>query len=666
MNFWSNSAALPAFADPYLDWHRADGGAYAVDQKEAAIYGEVIAEDVVCLLAEFSREPTADERVVIEMMANIGMIAESSRFASLRVDKKNLQDLLSTFPAPLLRVELSMPIAQASNKGVLQTATSTPEVADVLVGIIDDACPFVHAKWRGRVRALWVQGHGGKPAKLDNVPVGLAHPQYGWAYLKEDSKGQLGQNAVKTGNQSRGLDAWQDAHTNQPTGVVDEEGSYADLGQRVLRHRTSHGAHVLDLFAGRVAPSARAAPLGDNLPTWALDTGAAASAPIAFVQLPRYAVEDTSGRWLGTYVLDGLSYILAQAKSLKVKRVVVNTSYGHTTGPHDGSSIAEQAMDELCTAYSDPRKLKLSIVLSSGNGFKSQTAAKVKLSQCGTAAALASFCWRVVPDGTRPGFMEIWFPDGTGESDVAITIKPPTESVSYLVQPGVNTWQANATTGPVVAWSVFKQTIGALGKAKKLSAVIALAPTDLAIRTTASAPSGDWIISVENKTINDMSIYAYIARATPHMHSPRTGTLSCFVDPAYDPDRFLKEQTDDVSASAAKVRRRGTLNGMASGNQTVVAAGYRLLDKKHSRHAAAGPTRDGRVGVSLSYPSDVSDALRGIRAAGNRSGATFRMEGTSVAAPQASRDLANQTGSSTSPVPSGDAQLLGKTENAQP
>ena len=203
-------------------------------------------------------------------------------------------------------------------------------------------------------------------------------------------------------------------------------------------------------------------------------------------------------------------------------------------------------------------------------------------------------------------------------------------------------------------------------KAKKLSAVIALAPTDLAIRTTASAPSGDWIISVENKTIMDMSIYAYIARATPHMHSPRTGTLSCFVDPAYDPDRFLKEQTDDVSASAAKVRRRGTLNGMASGNQTVVAAGYRLLDKKHSRHAAAGPTRDGRVGVSLSYPSDVSDALRGIRAAGNRSGATFRMEGTSVAAPQASRDLANQTGSSTSPVPSGDAQLLGKTENAQP
>ena len=58
MNFWSNSAALPAFADPYLDWHRADGGAYAVDQKEAAIYGEVIAEDVVCLLQEQKLDTT--------------------------------------------------------------------------------------------------------------------------------------------------------------------------------------------------------------------------------------------------------------------------------------------------------------------------------------------------------------------------------------------------------------------------------------------------------------------------------------------------------------------------------------------------------------------------------------------------------------------------------
>ncbi len=667
MNVWTTLSALPSHADLYLDWRASGGDAFAVDRKHAKVYGEVIDEDIVCLLAEFSREPTVIERGLIERIASIDMIGELSRFASLRIDEKNLKAFLKNLPEPMLRVELSMPIARMSNKGILQTATPKLREAQVLVGVIDDACPFAHAKWRGRVRALWVQGQGGKPAKLCNLPVGQAHPKYGWTYLSEDSKGQPGQNALKNqGVRSKGLAAWQKANTDSKTGVVDEDACYADLGLRVLRHRASHGAHVLDLFAGRVAPSARAAPLGDQLPTWALDKGVAASAPIAFVQLPRYAVEDTSGRWLGTYVLDGLIYLVAQAKSLKVKHVVVNTSYGHTTGPHDGSSIAEQAMDHLCAEHSDEQKLKLSIVLSSGNAFKSQTTAKVKLSRHGTSAASTRFCWRVLPDGSRPSFMEIWFPDCTGESDVVITIRPPTESAGYAMRPGVNTWRANAATASVAAWCVFKQTKGALGGANKLSVVIALAPTDMAMQNRAYAPSGDWIVSVENKTNEEMPVYAYIARATPHMHSPRTGTLSNFVDPAYEPQRFLKEQTDDTLGTAAQVRRRGTINGIASGHRTVVAAGYRLLDKKHSRHASAGPTRDGRAGVSLSYPSDVSDALRGIRAAGNRSGATFRMEGTSVAAPQTSRELVNGTVVSADPVPVGDAELLGKTKNAHP
>ena len=71
-----------------------------------------------------------------------------------------------------------------------------------------------------------------------------------------------------------------------------------------------------------------------------------------------------------------------------------------------------------------------------------------------------------------------------------------------------------------------------------------------------------------------------------------------------------------------------------------VAGGYTLSTGRKSPYSSAGPARGGsRLGPDFALPTDESCALHGIRGGGNRSGAVFRLTGTSTAAPQLARDV---------------------------
>jgi len=50
-------------------------------------------------------------------------------------------------------------------------------------------------------------------------------------------------------------------------------------------------------------------------------------------------------------VLDGINYILSFADPAKTERVIINLSYGPTTGPHDGTAALEAALWALVTYY---------------------------------------------------------------------------------------------------------------------------------------------------------------------------------------------------------------------------------------------------------------------------------------------------------------------------
>ena len=61
------------------------------------------------------------------------------------------------------------------------------------------------------------------------------------------------------------------------------------------------------------------------------------------------------------------------AKPGVTESVIVNLSYGPTTGPHDGTALLEEALNALITQFDGTQgKPKLEIVLAAGNAYFSE------------------------------------------------------------------------------------------------------------------------------------------------------------------------------------------------------------------------------------------------------------------------------------------------------
>ena len=111
----------------------------------------------------------------------------------------------------------------------------------------------------------------------------------------------------------------------------------------------THGSGVAGLAAGS----------GFGSPTAAKFRGIAYESEMVFVGVRRDSI---GGQWLtGGFsdFIDGVSYLMKYAKSVG-KPIVVNISWGSHSGPHDGSSLVNQAFDTL----SGQGKI---IVMSAGN-----------------------------------------------------------------------------------------------------------------------------------------------------------------------------------------------------------------------------------------------------------------------------------------------------------
>src|SRR5205085_6809950 len=113
-------------------------------------------------------------------------------------------------------------------------------------------------------------------------------------------------------------------------------------------------------------------------PWWTPD--AAGQAAIIFVQLPRSAVEDTSGGSLTGFVLDALHYIDERTTTrtadneIRKLPVAINLSYGTFAGPHDGNSIIERAIDEFVE-----RRTECAVVVAAGNAFDKNIHARLSI-----------------------------------------------------------------------------------------------------------------------------------------------------------------------------------------------------------------------------------------------------------------------------------------------
>ncbi len=601
--------------DPYLVW--ADGSSFSA-------YGGVPGDGKLPTLIELKAGKTVADLVAqsgggLDWMDIPGVyhaVGTVPKFLTAWPNAKFFKCLTSTLADVVERAEISMPVVPERPKFQPPSAPRCGPALQrgiarkILLGVIDDGCAFAHYRLRDtqgrtRVHRIWDQDSHGAFIHQGKVP--------------ED----FGRGHEVTGSQLQSL-----INGFTQGKALDENACYGAAGYDRLNRAATHGTHVTDVLAG-AQPARSRVGTSTEPPTWALANDAASSddAGIVFVQLPRACLQDPSGAWLDLHVLDGLRYILSCADE-HTEKVVVNLSFGPQRGPNDGTGMLEKAFEALSAEFP-----QLTLSLAAGNSFSERGHATFTLQP----RSSQTLHWHVMPADETPSFVQLWLPPGA--TQVKIQITPPGIDPSPWIGAGdAVAWPAaaNPACGVVFASRTARGMQGTM-------VLVALAPSTSFKPFAALAPHGLWTIEIKNRASSALTkpIHAWIDRDDFNLGTQVRGRQSHFVDPLYDPLRYLEAATDDTPGSEALVRRRGTLTGIATGNGAVVAAGYRYSDKRHLPYSSAGPTRGPKDGPNISAATDESRSLPGLLAAGTRGASVVRLIGTSTAAPQVARWVAN-------------------------
>ena len=491
-------------------------------------------------------------------------------------------------PAPGLALQVGVAAGSVAGRA-RPSKDAKPGVIRDVFAVIDCGCPFMHpllCKQSGavrstRVRALWDQ----QPA----VTADARTRPKGFGYGTELSRAQLDSVMLAAG---------------------DERLAYESLGYQALRKRESHGAHSLGmLLDDGLRP--RGGTRRDKQPD------------VLFVQLPQGLLSAPHRAVLSRHVVDALVWIESQREP--DERVILSLGEGSSQGPNDGSSIVERALQAFTQwgprgadgRESDGSKLNR-IYIAAGNGFEEKLHAQVELSP----SAPKSFLWRVPPATEVPASVELWLPTGANDSiaEVRVEVYAPDGRLAARVLPGqIAHWPDARAAAASVASTSWR------GNGCTLC-LIRLAPT-AASSARACAPFGDWKIKLTTKTRLKEPVHLFIGRIKQALGFPLRTVQSTFT--------FVKGRRGFVDASGL-----GTLQGLATAAGVirvggVVGVGYGPSPAKYS---ARGPSRDRSIaGPDVSVRVDDGNVLRGRRSIGNRSGVSFRMDGTSVGAPLAAR-----------------------------
>ena len=163
------------------------------------------------------------------------------------------------------------------------------------------------------------------------------------------------------------------------------DGYGAEAGTVRQSDRDGHGTHVLGIAAG------------DGSSSDGGFVGVAPDASLVMVKTTFYTSE----------ILRGVEYVFDVADSYGMP-AVVNLSLGGHDGPHDGTSLFEQGLDELSAG---PGR---AIVVSAGNEGELNIHASATLSG-------GSASYQIAPNDTHVD-LSIWYPGG---SRFTVTITPP-------------------------------------------------------------------------------------------------------------------------------------------------------------------------------------------------------------------------------------------------
>jgi hypothetical protein len=498
----------------------------------------------------------------------------------------------------------------------------------VVMGIIDDGIAFANERFRrivggiaeSRVENWWLQdgpfnpGHfpftapGGPP--LPDVPYGC-----------ELSRLQINQLLAVCTNAAGEID---DDLAYHQARLFD----FRQRGHKSAAWRTAHGTHVMDLACGfDPAP-----PRYDR--------------PIICVQLPVRVTANTSGATLFRYVYDALWYIFIRASQIPGAAnapIVINLSYGRLAGPHDGTDLIELAIQAVVAASGG----RVRVVLPAGNSYLLRTHAQVTFAADGERQELP---WRAHPDDRTPNFVEVWLPQRNFlnfASRLTLTITSPIGETHAIGEFGPTVRWGGAA--PFYAEARFYFSLLTGRTMFRLSTI----PTTTIVPGAPLAPAGTWSIRLDNVALTGQTVHAWVQRDDSLYGFPLRGRQSYFNDPAYV--RFDNAGRDnEIDDPGIRIRRESTLNSIATGPSGIfpatgpfllVAGGLLRREVLPAKYSAAGaslasggpPPR----GPNAVVASEDSRVLHGVLAAGSHSGSVVLLGGTSVAAPQMARFIAD-------------------------
>jgi len=494
---------------------------------------------------------------------------------------------------------------------------------EMVIGIIDHGIGFANKQfanvvggdWATRIERIWDQQNGYPVRPVDYNDPNPAQPT--WTDVLDYRYGrELGDAQINF---------W--LNRSLPEAEI-----YRRLQYLPAQGARAHGTHVLGLAAGT-----QAFGFGRGAKSVQALDDQASKAKIIAVQLPALPYKDTSGTGLCVQILDAMSYITLHAKG---RRIVFNLSDGAYAGPHDGSSLLERAIDRALIN----NKGRHAFVVAAGNQFDEKVHWKAEVSAMCPAEPIT---WHVLPDDSTDSHLEIWPAANTSEAalqKIEVVLTPPGGSPSPAVNLG-GVWVLPDTHKRALAAVIFSKNppngFAATTRGMIHVAVAATRPPRASGRD--AAPHGIWKVELINKGSTPISFDAYVERDNPALGDTGPRRQSHFVHPNYPRNNYDKTPALNDTGNLSPIKRMGALNNVATAGTAYVVGGYVRQTCQLAAYSASGPGRSpaGCSGVDILAASDNSQHVKGVRSVGVRTGTTFRMDGTSVAAPQATRWIAN-------------------------
>jgi hypothetical protein len=460
---------------------------------------------------------------------------------------------------------------------------------EAVLGVIDDGCPFAHPNLRDdanitRVARVWRQNQGKR-----NIPL-----YFGYGQIL--TKKEMYKPALATVQQKAKA-----------------------LRRRAMRFPVgAHGTAVTHLLAGRLDP------IASQTQPIALATDRASKLPILAVEFGRGFLKDTAGSALCVQALDAVRYIIDRAETYRplardgetvttadgelrvMRRVLINMSYGTLSGPHDGTSLLDEALNELIT-----HRPRLQIVVAAGNSHRVP---------CHACCSLASdhaqtFSIFVSPQNALLTTAEIWLPDlPEGEEIAWELISPQGQSIALA------RWGFAQIPDQASLIYPRKPAGGRHGS----MALLAIRPT-LASEKASAAPAGVW----------------RLALSRPHAAAgAASAQVNAWVERSDVADKSIRrQQAFFVGENIALGDAKRSLSSPASAAKVIAVGAQEALSA--ASPAADYSSRDSFRGLpTVLAAASLSRAQRGLRVPGALAQTSQRASGTSTAAPLHARTLA--------------------------